>query len=520
MYIKVDTSKKGIGVAMLQEDCTVQNTSRFNILNNLRPISYASKTLSSTESNYSNIECELLGVLFAITHFKYFTYGHTVHVITDHKLLVSLFKKSLVDASPCLTRMLMQLLDYTLNVCYQRGDKMHLSDALSHLSSHNNATGKTIKNLDISIHVIEELTGFDSFSVEKLHHHTSIDSMLQLLIDHINNGFPDLSNQCPDSIKPYFSFRNELSACNGLVLKGHNRVIIPTSLRRQAINLLHNKAHLGLNKTLERARSCMYWLGITDDIQSSISACKLCLTYSTKQQHEPYAVDAQVKPWMLMSLDNFELQGMFYLMLLDVATKFVIVRPVQSLNAEVTIHVLTSIFSEHGLPIGVRCDRGHDFVSDLFQQYCKHLGIQLSYSSACHHSSNPAERAICTVKGLMKCCVSAKQSWRLALLEYLSTPLDAKTPSPSELNGRKFGSMLPNVSNFSTQHSDRLVERHTAQLQHDTKGHSMCELPVGSTVGYRDHIKNQFNVGIVSDRKGRDLMLLLPNPVRILAVIA
>ena len=96
----------------------------------------------------------------------------------------------------------------------------------------------------------------------------------------------------------------------------------------------------------------------------------------------------------------------------------------------------------------------------------------------------------------MKCCVSAKQSWRLALLEYLSTPLDAKTPSPSELNGRKFGSMLPNISNFSTQHSDILVERHTAQLQHDTKGCSMCELP-------GDHTKNQFNVGIVSDRKGR-----------------
>ena len=65
---------------------------------------------------------------------------------------------------------------------------MHLSDALSHLSSHDKATGKTIKNLDISIHVIEELTGFDSFSVEKLHHHTSIDTTLQLLIDHINNG--------------------------------------------------------------------------------------------------------------------------------------------------------------------------------------------------------------------------------------------------------------------------------------------------------------------------------------------
>ena len=83
LYIEVDTSKKGIGVAMLQGDCIVQNMSRCDIPNNLRAISYASKTLSSMDSNYSNIERELLGVLFTITHFKHFTYGRTVHIITS-----------------------------------------------------------------------------------------------------------------------------------------------------------------------------------------------------------------------------------------------------------------------------------------------------------------------------------------------------------------------------------------------------------------------------------------------------
>ena len=89
----METSKKGIGAIMLQEDSIVKNTSKCDIPNNLCPISYASKTLSSTESNYSNIERELLGVLFAIMHFKHFTYGCTVYVITDHKPLVSLFKE-------------------------------------------------------------------------------------------------------------------------------------------------------------------------------------------------------------------------------------------------------------------------------------------------------------------------------------------------------------------------------------------------------------------------------------------
>ena len=116
---------------MLQCDPIVKNSSSTEIPNNLHPISYASKTLSETESNYSNIERELLGVVFAVTHFKHFTYGRPVTIISDHKPLVSLFKKSLTSSSPHLSRMLLQILDYDLSIVYQEGSKMHLSDAIS-----------------------------------------------------------------------------------------------------------------------------------------------------------------------------------------------------------------------------------------------------------------------------------------------------------------------------------------------------------------------------------------------------
>ena len=107
---------------------------------------------------------------------------------------------------------------------------------------------------------------------------------MQLLIQHINNGFPDLSTKCPETIHPYFTFRDELGVCNGIVFKGHNRIVTPESLRVQAVNILCNKAHLGLNKTLEQAFTCMFWPGITDAIKDSISVCKVCLTFSDKQQ--------------------------------------------------------------------------------------------------------------------------------------------------------------------------------------------------------------------------------------------
>ena len=143
-----------------------------------------------------------------------------------------------------------------------------------------------------------------------------------------------------------------------------------------------------------------------------------------------------------MSLDSFEFNGQHFIMVLDISTKFFVVRPVSSLNTDHNIQTLTSVFSEHGMPISIKCNHGRNCVSDLFQQYCQHLGITLSFSSAYHHSGNLAERAIRTIKGLMKHCTMAKQSWCLALWEYLSTPLDNNTPSQSELNGCHFTCLL------------------------------------------------------------------------------
>ena len=62
--------------------------------------------------------------------------------------------------------------------CHQPGAQMHLSDAISRLSTHDKNEGKTIANLDVSIHAIEELTGFNSLSVDKICQHTTKDQVM------------------------------------------------------------------------------------------------------------------------------------------------------------------------------------------------------------------------------------------------------------------------------------------------------------------------------------------------------
>ena len=141
---------------MIHRD-NVPSTLKDGIPTNLRPVAYASKSLSEAEQNYANIECELLGAVFAIETFKHFTYGRLTNIITDHKPLTSLFTKCLANTSPRLSHMLLCICDYNTNVLYQKGSKMYLSDALSRLSSHNTKQGKQmeIKGLNISVHDVE-----------------------------------------------------------------------------------------------------------------------------------------------------------------------------------------------------------------------------------------------------------------------------------------------------------------------------------------------------------------------------
>ena len=90
IFIETDASQNGIGVVLLQPLDSNFVLDENNIPTKLMPVAFASKTLTSAEHNSANIEHELLGVVFGVLHFKHFTFGNEVNIITDHKPLVFL----------------------------------------------------------------------------------------------------------------------------------------------------------------------------------------------------------------------------------------------------------------------------------------------------------------------------------------------------------------------------------------------------------------------------------------------
>ena len=72
--LETDDSILGLGaiLSQIQEDW------------NLHPLAYASRSLSKSEKNYSATDLETLAVVWAVTHFRYYLYGHQVTIYTDH----------------------------------------------------------------------------------------------------------------------------------------------------------------------------------------------------------------------------------------------------------------------------------------------------------------------------------------------------------------------------------------------------------------------------------------------------
>ena len=152
--------------------------------------------------------------------------------------------------------MLLCILDYQLEVMYQLGTKMHLSDALSRLTSHNdNSKAKSIPGLDITVHDVQVFT--EILPLEKIKRVTENDPDLKTLKQYIQDGFPVNRSDCVELVQGYFGFREELAIVNGLIVKGH-RVVIPSQLHDEALKLLAS-SHMGIVKTKDRARTSFFW---------------------------------------------------------------------------------------------------------------------------------------------------------------------------------------------------------------------------------------------------------------------
>lgn len=109
-----------------------------------KPIAYASRTLNSSELNYSTIEKELLAIVWATKYFRPYLFGRKFKIITDHRPLQWIM--NLKEPSSRLTRWRLKLSEYDYTVIYKQGKSNTNADALSRVEINNDELMSIVVN--------------------------------------------------------------------------------------------------------------------------------------------------------------------------------------------------------------------------------------------------------------------------------------------------------------------------------------------------------------------------------------
>ncbi|UYV77712.1 K02A2.6-like, partial [Cordylochernes scorpioides] len=199
LTLSVDASSYALGAVLLQ---------------NGKPIAYASSALNSTQQNYAQIEKEALAIKFGCDKFHQLIYGKTVDVETDHRPLETIFKKPLSKAPPRLQRIFLQIQQYDLRIKYKKGKELLTADLLSRDCSYEDTYLE--ENFEVLM-----TTPTNKSSYEELQALTKEDQELQELKNLILYGWSNYKSAVPESCKKYWPYRDELSTNEDLIFKAY-----------------------------------------------------------------------------------------------------------------------------------------------------------------------------------------------------------------------------------------------------------------------------------------------------------
>ena len=193
---------------------------------------------------------------------------------------------------------------------------------------------------------------------------TKEDDILSDLPQVILSGWPDSRGHVPLEAQQFWNYRDELSVAHGLIVKGQ-KIVVPNGLRGEMVERLH-EGHLGINKTLARAREVLFWPGMTVDLTEKIKNCPVCLENRPSQQPEPLrSHEIPPLPWAKVGTDILHKNR----------RKWPGLTLLPSMTSTGVITALRSQFARYGVPSVLVSDNGPCYSSAKFKKVFGGLGF-------------------------------------------------------------------------------------------------------------------------------------------------
>jgi hypothetical protein len=413
-------------------------------------VSTASRVLTSTEQRYSTCEQELLAVVYALQKFRIYVFGHQITVYSDNKALS--FVKKCALTSNRVTRWVLQLQEYDLDIQYIKGTDNFFADVLS-----RNPVGLEPKDLqqlrkprDIVVAPIKlYLDTQIKEDLKRLAEFQSRDRRVEKIKQKLVTALPALDDK--------YSLKDGILHFKGRTTFLYWRPYLPSELEDKVIKYVHTlSGHQGTDRCIEQINHTFYVRNLGRKVRRFISHCDIC--QRVKHPNRSYDVEVRAhlpsEPGELMSLDLYGplptgRAGVKYILVcLDVFTKHVKLYPLRAATTRACLNKLTNHYFPNVIhPKCILNDHGSQFFSPLWKETLSKLNISVKFSPIRHPQSNPSERQMQEISKFFRIyCDVAQKRWpelTPQIEEWLNTAVSGSTGyTPVEL---MFGKPKPDV---------------------------------------------------------------------------
>ena len=295
--IRQDWSRQGIGYFLSQKHCPCDSCLPDCCTDGWRVTLAGSRLLTSAEHRYVPIEGETLAVAWGLEQSKYSTQGcNDLLVVTDHRSLVKILGDRTMDEiyNTRTFRLKQRTLPWSFDIAHLPGKTNSAADATSR---HPALANEYAEPGNLSLHsemddaesamaasLRHETNDIITMSWERISTETVLDPTLRLLLDTIQEGFPD-DRRARAMISPHSGqIVTRSTQLTDVVILYRDRVGVHPSLRDKVLRNL-NAAHQSSMES--RARSIVFWPGMTNDIRAVREHCSACNRSAPSQAATP-----------------------------------------------------------------------------------------------------------------------------------------------------------------------------------------------------------------------------------------
>ena len=464
----------GLGFALLQmQDGNV----------NYSLIQCGSCSLTETQERYATVELECLAIQWAVNKCEFYLRGlPDFKILTDHRPLVGLFKKSLHQLENArLMRMREKLTNNTFHVEWVEGKNHLIADALSRAPVFT--AEEFAMQADTAIHCLQAKS---SESLADIGLKRDEDYLQMLAAVRSGKDFASLP-PC-HAARKYKNISDQISIASldgsDIAMLDGSRIIVPQPAQRKVLQELH-RSHAGHTKTLKTARQLYFWPGMKNDIIHEIDNCKVCredLPTQARPTCTSTPASTAQAPMQHVASDLFDSQGHTWLVLVDRYSGYAWTSKLRSTTTSSVTTILSGWFDDYGWPTSIRTDGGPQYRTE-FSDFCSNYGIKHELSSAYNPESNGlAESAVKSMKSLVSRCSRAGQPLHQAIAAWRNMAREDGY-SPAQLFfGRRQRQRLPCTPShclLETPHMearDELAKQQTAARNERTKDYTQLQL--------------------------------------------